>query len=69
MIRFGKRGRLGPRYVGPFTVSASVEKVAYRLELAEVEMQEKYRDFSQIDFGDEILKSWVILFIFKKYKG
>ncbi|GJW15029.1 putative reverse transcriptase domain-containing protein [Tanacetum coccineum] len=35
VIRFGKRGKLNPCYIGPFKILAKVGTLAYRLELPE----------------------------------
>nr|GFA57934.1 reverse transcriptase domain-containing protein [Tanacetum cinerariifolium] len=44
VVRFGKRGKLNPRYVGPFKVLAIVGKVTYRIELPQ-ELSRVYHTF------------------------
>ena len=33
VLRFGKRGKLSPRYIGPYRIVERIREVAYRLEL------------------------------------
>ncbi len=33
VMRFGKKGKLAPRYIGPFEITDKVRAVAYQLEL------------------------------------
>ena len=34
VVQFGKKGKLSPRYIGPYRITERVGEVAYRLELS-----------------------------------
>nr|GFA23621.1 putative reverse transcriptase domain-containing protein [Tanacetum cinerariifolium] len=52
IVRFGKRCKLNPRYVGPFKVLAKVGKVAYKLELPQ-ELSRVHHTFDTLQFVEE----------------
>ena len=35
VVRFGKQGKLNPRYIGPFEIVERIGPMAYRLDLSE----------------------------------
>ncbi|GJY19030.1 putative reverse transcriptase domain-containing protein [Tanacetum coccineum] len=58
VIRFGKRGKLNPRYIGPFRIIAKVGTLAYQLKLPE-QLSRVYSTFHVSNlkkcFVDELL--------------
>ncbi|GKA18989.1 putative reverse transcriptase domain-containing protein [Tanacetum coccineum] len=48
VVRFGKRGKLNPRYIGPFRVLANVGKVEYKLELPQ-ELSRVHHTFHAVE--------------------
>ncbi|GJT88966.1 putative reverse transcriptase domain-containing protein [Tanacetum coccineum] len=55
VVRFGKRGKLNPRYVGPFKVLKKVGAVAYKLELPQ-ELSRVHNTFHPVEIMDHEVK-------------
>nr|GEY43845.1 putative reverse transcriptase domain-containing protein [Tanacetum cinerariifolium] len=55
VVRFGKQGKLNPRYVRPFKVLKKVEAVAYKLELPQ-ELSRVHNTFHPVKVTDREVK-------------
>ncbi|GAA0165110.1 hypothetical protein LIER_20594 [Lithospermum erythrorhizon] len=64
VLRFGKKGKLSPRYIGPYEIIAKVGPVAYRIALPP-ELQRIHNVFHEqpvkiLDRRDKVLRNKVI---------
>nr|GEZ72683.1 putative reverse transcriptase domain-containing protein [Tanacetum cinerariifolium] len=60
VVRFGKRGKLNPRYVGPFKVLGVIGKVAYKLNLLEELSRVHNMFYVSNNFKEALLESsWI----------
>ncbi|GKB98296.1 putative reverse transcriptase domain-containing protein [Tanacetum coccineum] len=62
VMRFGKKGKLAPRYVGPFEILERIDPVAYRLrlpkELSEIEVDKTLHFFEKpVEIMDREVKT------------
>ena len=60
VIRFRKRGKLGPRYISPFRVLACVGWVVYRLDLPE-ELSQIYSMFHVSQLRKCLMDDFVVV--------
>ncbi|KAD7117164.1 hypothetical protein E3N88_04432 [Mikania micrantha] len=55
VIRFGKRGKLNPRYIGPFEITKRIGPVAYELNLPD-ELSSVHNIDEQLNFVEELVE-------------
>ncbi|GKB31437.1 putative reverse transcriptase domain-containing protein [Tanacetum coccineum] len=60
VVCFGKRGKLSPRYIGPFRIIARVGHVAYTLELPE-ELKEIHSTFHVLNLNKCLAEGDIVL--------
>ncbi|GJT49011.1 putative reverse transcriptase domain-containing protein [Tanacetum coccineum] len=59
VVRFGKRGKLNHRYVGPFKVLKKVGAIAYKLELPQ-SVSEQVQQYVSVSYWKKIaVESWI----------
>ena len=60
VIRFMRRGKLGPRYIRPFQIIAKIGKVAHRLDLPE-ELSQIHNTFHILQLRKCVLDEVVVV--------
>ncbi|GJZ50163.1 hypothetical protein Tco_0604353 [Tanacetum coccineum] len=69
VIRFGKKGKLAPRYVGPFEILERIVPVAYRLRLPEELMEYMTRFMCEVQVVGCIFSFGTVMLLFVPFCG